>query len=108
MEKLIFVSSPYSGNVKENVANAKSYCKYVMDQGLIPFAPHLFFTQFLDDSNDTDRLMGLYAGMSMLERCDEFWMFGDTISDGMRLELQEAIRLNKPIGFVQVEWEDAV
>lgn len=105
-EKLIFVSSPYSGDIAKNVANAKAYCKYVIDQGLIPIAPHLLFPQFLDDTDDTDRLMGLYAGLTLLERCDEFWLFGDTISDGMRTELEEAIRLGKPITFLQVEQED--
>lgn len=105
-KKLIFVSSPYSGDVKGNVTKARVYCKYVINQGFVPVAPHLIFPQFLDDTDDTDRLMGLYAGLTLLDKCDEFWLFGDTISDGMRTELEEAIRKGMPIGFVQVEWED--
>jgi hypothetical protein len=95
---------PTAATSRKMLPTLKAIANTSWTRGLYP----LHRTQFLDDANDTDRLMGLYAGMSMLERCDEFWMFGDTISDGMRLELQEAIRLNKPIGFVQVEWEDAV
>lgn len=93
MKKLIFISSPYRGKVQENVAMAKDLCRYVMGEGHIPVAPHLFFPQFLDD-------------LEMLARCDELWLFGGKITDGMRLEMEEAIKLGKPMSVLRIEQED--
>ena len=35
---LIFVSSPYRGDIRANVERAKQYCRYVIEQGHTPFA----------------------------------------------------------------------
>ena len=94
--KLIYVASPYAGEVRENVKNARRYCKFVMDEGHIPYAPHLLFTQFLDDDIPTERALGLDLGLQMIYRCDELWAFGD-ISSGMQKEVLRALNLDKPI-----------
>ena len=54
-QPLIFVCSPYWGDVNAHVKCAHRYCRYVVKQGGIPFAPHLLFTQFLDDSKASER-----------------------------------------------------
>ena len=56
---LIFVCSPYRGDMETNTQNARQYCRLVMEQGGIPFAPHLLFTQFLDDAIPKERERGL-------------------------------------------------
>ena len=45
----IYVASPYKGDVETNVENAKKYARFVTKQELLPIAPHLYLTQFLDD-----------------------------------------------------------
>lgn len=47
----IFICSPYRGDVKKNIENVKRYCNYFSYEG-IPIAPHLYFTQFLDEKYD--------------------------------------------------------
>lgn len=89
---LIFICSPYRGDVETNTQNARRYCRFVLEQNGIPFAPHLLFTQFLNDDDDTERRVGLCLGVEMLKRCDELWAFGQP-TDGMALEIQEAMRL---------------
>ena len=106
MKKLIFISSPYRGKVQENVALAKDLCRYVMGEGHIPVAPHLFFPQFLDDSKDDERDAGMDGSLELLARCDELWLFGGKITDGMRLEMEEAIKLGKPMSVLRIEQED--
>ena len=49
MNNLIYVASAYAGDVKENSARAKRYCVHVINEGGVPIAPHLLFTQFLED-----------------------------------------------------------
>ena len=68
-QKLIYVCSPYRGNTETNTQNARRYCRLVMEQGGIPFAPHLLFTQFLDEENVAERRQGLRMGMEMLKLC---------------------------------------
>ena len=89
---LIFICSPYRGDVKTNKENARRYCRYVYEHGGIPFAPHLLFTQFLNDDDPAEREAGLCLGMETLARCDELWAFG-TPTMGMTMEIQEAKRL---------------
>ena len=86
--KKIFVCSPLRGNVKENIANAKRYCKIVINDGNIPIAPHLYFPIFLDDNKEEERELGIKMGLCLLDSCDEMWVFGETISSGMKQEIE--------------------
>ena len=59
----IFICSPYRGDVKKNIENVKRYCSYFSYEG-IPIAPHLYFTQFLDERYD--RYKGMRWGKALL------------------------------------------
>ncbi|WP_292106520.1 DUF4406 domain-containing protein [Megasphaera sp.] len=87
---LVYICSPYSGDVAENVKNARRYCRFAFEQGYIPIARHLLFPQFLDDSNSKERELGLHFGNVMMSLCREVWVFGDTISPGMDAEIRRA------------------
>ena len=89
---VIFVCSPYRGDTEANTQNARRYCRLVVKQGGIPFAPHLLFTQFLDEDKAAERRQGLRMGMEMLKLCGELWAFGEP-TEGMRLEITQARRL---------------
>ncbi len=87
--RVVFVCSPYRGNVKFNVAVARSAAKTVFDAGCVPIVPHLYITRVLDDDVPTERQQGLDAGLVLLQRCDELWAFGEP-SEGMRMEIAAA------------------
>lgn len=93
---LIFICSPYRGDVEANTQKARSYCRFAIRRVCIPFAPHLLFTQFLDDSIARERENGMAMGLSMLALCDELWAFG-TPTAGMAAEIAEAERLKIPV-----------
>ena len=93
---IIFVSSPYAGNIEENTTAARRYCRYVVEQGHTPIAPHLFFPQFLDE--DRERLLGLQMGLQLLDFCDEIWVFG-VPSSGMRSEIAYAEENSIPVRY---------
>lgn len=80
---LVYICSPYSGNVDFNVTNARIYCKYAVDNKCIPIAPHLLFPQFMNDEEPTDRELAMFMNMVLLSKCEELWVFGNTISRGM-------------------------
>lgn len=95
--KLIYVASPYAGDIKKNTEYARRACRHVMNEGHAFFAPHLLYPQLLDDSNPQERQLGLDMGLAMLPRCDELWCYGDRISYGMHLEIEEAVKIGIPV-----------
>ena len=54
---LVYVCSPYAGDVKTNVKNAKRYSRFAVDENAIPVTPHLLYPQFMDDGNEAERDM---------------------------------------------------
>lgn len=89
---LVYICSPYSGDVQKNIKAAKRYCRCAVDRGYIPIAPHLLFPQFLDDSDVRERQLGMFFGDVLMGKCSEIWVFGKTISSGMEAEINHAKR----------------
>ena len=87
---IVYICSPYSGDVEGNVVAARRYCRFAVEQGYIPIAPHLLFPQFLDDSRPDERELGLFFGNALMSKCSEVWVFGSRISSGMESEIKRA------------------
>lgn len=106
--KLVFICSPYRGDIAVNTLKARCYCHFAYSEGAVPFAPHLHNTQFLADGIPEEREAGIRMGLELLNKCDELWMFGSLISSGMENELRAAMKLNKPIRFFNEKCEEVV
>ena len=91
--KKVYLCAPLGGDVTANLEKIRQYCRYALLCGTAPVVPH-FYAECLDDNNPKDREAGLAAGMSLLWLCDEVWVFGDTVTDGMRAELKFCKNLN--------------
>ena len=100
---LIYIASPYAGEVEKNIAFAKAACRYAMAEGHTPVAVHLLYPQLLDDNDPAQRASGLTMGHRVLAACDELWVCGECISTGMVLEITEAEKLGIPIREVSAE-----
>ena len=87
---IVYICSPYSDDVEGNVAAARRYSRFAVEQGYIPIAPHLLFPQFLDDSRPDERELGLFFGNALMSKCSEVWVFGSRISSGMESEIKRA------------------
>jgi len=94
--RLIFVSSPYRGDVSRNLAVARAAAKQVFDAGHVPVVPHLYIPLVLDDDIPEERDQGIAAALKLLSACDEMWLFGEP-TQGMAMELEEARRLDLPV-----------
>ena len=97
MDKVIYIASPLSGDVERNLDFARRACRFAISQGDAPFAPHLLYTQMLDDSSPQERQAGIEMGCRMLERCDELWLCGERISPGMAAEKKLVESLGIPV-----------
>jgi len=40
-KKLVYIASPYAGDIEYNTRMAIKYCRYAAEHGVIPLAPHL-------------------------------------------------------------------
>ena len=99
MMKRVYVCAPLGGNIEENLKKVKIYTAYALRCGTAPVVPH-FYAECLDDNDPKNRELGLAAGMSLLWLCDEVWVFGDTVTDGMRDELKFCKNLNIRIRYI--------
>lgn len=87
---IIYICSPFAGDIEKNVAAARSYSRFAVEQGYIPIAPHLLFPQFLNDNDPKERELGLFFGNDIMSKCSEVWVFGSHISPGMEAEIKRA------------------
>lgn len=87
---IVYICSPYAGDVANNIEAARKYSRFAVDNGYIPVAPHLLFPQFLNDTDPKERELGLFFGNAIMSKCAEVWVFGSTISRGMEAEIKRA------------------
>ena len=102
---LVYICSPFSGDISGNIERAKKYSRYIVDSKAIPIAPHLLFPQFMDD--DAERELALFMDMVLLGKCEELWVFGETVTEGMSAEIAKAKRKNMKIRYFTEDCEEA-
>ena len=96
---IVYICSPYAGDIEKNVKAARGYSRFAVDKGFIPVAPHLLFPQFMNDGDPDERELGLFFGNVLMSKCSEVWVFGETISTGMIAEIDRAKRKNQHIRY---------
>ena len=103
---IVYICSPYAGDVEANVEAARKYSRFAVEQGRIPIAPHLLFTQFLNDANPRERQLGLFFGNAIMSKCSEVWVFGNNISSGMEAEIKRARWKNYRLRYFTTDCEE--
>lgn len=97
MTKLIYVASAWRSsdelNRRHNRDRALRICREISMAGDVPVATHLLFPQFLDDADHVERGVGLRCALTLLTRCDELQVYGDTVTEGMTAEIAAAERI---------------
>ena len=103
---LVYICSPYAGDVKQNVNMARVYSRFAVKNTCIPLAPHLLYPQFMDDGILAERELALFMVMVLLTKCEQVWVFGSVISSGMRAEIAKAEKKNIPVRYFTEELEE--
>ena len=101
----VYICSPYRGDTEKNVAAAVKYCRYAIGKGMVPIAPHIYLTRFLNDDIPEQRELGLRIGLEALAKCAEIWVFGNYVSEGMKREIAAASEAGKRILFKDIYTE---
>lgn len=116
MDKVYIISRYRTENAEElefNKKVARYFCRQIIGENCVPVAPHLYYTQFLDENDPTDRAAGLELGLADLRESKEYLLVivDGVISDGMKGEIEEIGRLGmngRIVALTRQEAEDLI
>ena len=95
--KKVYICSPCRGDYENNIQRAKEFSRAAVERGCIPITPHIYLTQFMDDTVPAERELGLSIGRELVLMCDELWAFGlDCPTAGMAAEIELARERQRP------------
>lgn len=104
---LVYVCSPYRGDVEKNIELARKYSRFTFDEKNIPITPHLLYPQFLNDDDLFERNIAIHKiNYVLIGLCKEMWVFGDEITEGMQREILVAQKRKKPIRYFSKELKE--
>lgn len=103
---IVYICSPYSGDTEKNVEKARKYSRFAVEKGCLPIAPHIYFTQFMNDAVPTERNTALSMNLILMRKCTELWVFGDIVSEGMKAEIKNARRKHIKLRYFTEELEE--
>ena len=96
--KKVYICSPCRGDYENNIQRAKEFSRAAVECGCIPVTPHIYLTQFMDDTIPAERELGLSIGRELVLMCDELWAFGlDCPTAGMAAEIELARERGIPV-----------
>ena len=78
---LVYICSPFSGDIEGNTKKAREYSRFAVDQGAIPLAPHLFLPQFMSEQNERELAMFMvsitlkFCTFFTLKKCTDITVF---------------------------------
>ena len=98
---VVYICSPYSGDIRRNTEMARRYSRYAIDKGFVPITPHLYLPGIL--SEETERDLAISIDLTLLERTDEMWICGNVISEGMKREIAHARAIRLPVRCIKEE-----
>lgn len=97
---LVYVCSPFAGDVENNTVNARRYSRFALERMAIPMTPHLLYPQFMDDNDPAERHLACHKiNYVLIGLCAEIWVFGSRISKGMEFEIRTARKRNMTIRY---------
>lgn len=100
--KLVYLESPYAGDVDANVAYARACMADCLRRGEAPYASHLLYTQpgVLDDDKPHERELGMEAGFAWGAHAAATVVYVDRgVSRGMAEGIRRADEARRPVEY---------
>ena len=92
-KRFIYICSPCLGDMEKNITKAQGYCREAAEifPDIVPIAPHVYCTQFLDDTQPAEWAAGMDMGIALLSMSSELRVYGmENPSEGMKREIEYA------------------
>lgn len=93
MLKKVYICAPLTDQPTIDLAQAKRYAGYALKCGTAPVVPH-FYAECISGTRKQLRELIRATALSLIWVCDEVWVFGDQLTDGMSAEIRHAKLLN--------------
>lgn len=102
VRRQVQLESPFGAPTREGIITNVAYALLAMRDSLYrgesPFASHLLYTQMLDDTDPTERKMGIDQGLVIADNADLTAVYTDLgISRGMEFGIAHAEQDLRPI-----------
>jgi len=92
--KIVYIAHPIGGDIEANLASIRRIVHKINTDPkyatVLPFVPYYADVVSMDDNNPEQREIGIKNGLYILSKSDfvnEVWLFGNTITPGMRREV---------------------
>lgn len=79
----------------------EAVCQFAFSRGAVPVNPFMAFGYFLAERTDRDSIRR--ANNTLVLRCDDLWVFGRDLSNGVLHEISLAAGADKPIRFFSID-----
>ena len=91
--RVVYIAHPVKGDTAANIARAKRWLLWAAQhRDVSPVAPWIAAVEAVGgDASGEERELWLARDCAVVERCDELWLCGSHVSDGMRRELGAAM-----------------
>lgn len=103
---LVYICSPFSGDIERNNKRTREFCRFALDKGNIPLAPHLMYPQFMDDTDEKERELAIFMDIILMGKCQEVWVLGDVISKGMSIEIEKANKRRQLVRYFNKDFKE--
>jgi pimeloyl-ACP methyl ester carboxylesterase len=99
--KMVFIAHPISGDVEANIEKVIEICCEIHSNTIIPVFPSLLWRQYIGDNghftpNEKKLLKQVNEELFGRKGIDEVWYYGDTLSSGMKDEVELALKNGIP------------
>nr|WP_325216470.1 DUF4406 domain-containing protein [uncultured Oscillibacter sp.] len=88
--QMVYICAPLRGDVEKNIEFARQKAQEVFQAGGIPVCPHLMFPPVADVNDPAQDEAVRKMGLLLVESCQQVHVYGSTITEGMRAEIQRA------------------
>lgn len=95
--QMVYICAPLRGNVIGNIEFARRKAQEVFQAGGIPVCPHLMFPSIADVNDPAQDRAAREMGFRLVESCQRVHVYGSTITEGMRAEIQHAQEQGIPV-----------
>ena len=93
--KIVYIAHPIGGDVSANVQKILAIVKHInlTMPGVVPFAPYIVDVLAMNDDVPLERERGIRNCFTILnsEIVDQVWLYGPTITAGMKAEVDLAL-----------------
>ena len=105
---LVYICSPYAGDVHLNTQRARKYSRFALKQNTIPLAPYLLYPQFMNIKDAGEQRLARHKiSYVLVSKCDELWVFGSSISAEMEYAISVAEKRKMKIRYFTDELKEA-